>query len=273
MRFFHGLAAAAASVVINALMRDIYPKEEFSRMMSFVMLVTTIAPLMAPIVGGWVLVWLSWHYIFWILAVAAILASAMIFFLIKETLPPERRQPFHIRTTIGNFAALFRHKRVLSYMLASGFSFAGMFSFLSAGPFVYIEINHVAPENFGYYFALNIVFLFVMTWIQFIMAAWMVISALLGLGFWSLVVGVAAFVGCVSMVSSNAMAVILDEFPHMAGTASSLAGTFRFGIGAIVGALLSLATFNSAWPMIWSIAFCATSSILFCLYASRPKKR
>ena len=56
MRFFHGLAAAAASVVINALMRDIYPKEEFSRMMSFVMLVTTIAPLMAPIVGGWVLV-------------------------------------------------------------------------------------------------------------------------------------------------------------------------------------------------------------------------
>lgn len=49
----------------------------------------------------------------------------MIFFLIKETLPPERRQPFHIRTTIGNFAALFRHKRVLSYMLASGFSFAG----------------------------------------------------------------------------------------------------------------------------------------------------
>ncbi len=50
MRFFHGLAAAAASVVINALMRDIYPKEEFSRMMSFVMLVTTIAPLMAPIV-------------------------------------------------------------------------------------------------------------------------------------------------------------------------------------------------------------------------------
>ena len=85
-------------------------------------------------------------------------------------------------------------------------------------------------------------------------------------------VGVAAFVGCVSMVSSNAMAVILDEFPHMAGTASSLAGTFRFGIGAIVGALLSMATFNTAWPMLWAIALCATCSILFYLYASRPRK-
>lgn len=293
MRFFHGLAAAAASVVINALMRDMYPREEFSRMMSFVMLVTTIAPLLAPMIGGAVLIWFSWHAIFWILAVAALLASAMIAFFIRETLPPERRQPFHLRTTVGNFAALFRHKRVLSYMLASGFSFAGMFSFLSAGPFVYIEINHVSPQDFGYYFALNIVFLFVMTiingrfvrrigalnmfrsglWIQFVMALWMVVTALLGVGFWSLVVGVAAFVGCVSLVSSNAMAVILDEFPHMAGTASSLAGTFRFGIGAIVGALLSMSTFNSAWPMIWSITFCATSSILFYLYASRGKKQ
>ena len=292
MRFFHGLAAAAASVVINALMRDIYPKEEFSRMMSFVMLVTTIAPLVAPMAGGAVLVWFSWHVIFWILALAALLASAMIFFFIDETLPVERRQKFHIRTTIGNFASLFRHKRVLSYMLASGFSFAGMFSFLSAGPFVYIELNHVSPQHFGYYFALKIVFLFIMTiinsrfvrrvgalnmfraglWIQFVMAIWLVVSAFLGVGFWALVVGVAAFVGCVSMVSSNAMAVILDEFPHMAGTASSLAGTFRFGIGAIVGALLSMATFTTAWPMLWAMAFCATSSILFYLYASRPRK-
>jgi len=292
LRFFHGLAAAAASVVINALMRDIYPKEEFSRMMSFVMLVTTVAPLLAPMIGGAVLVWLSWHAIFWILAIAALLASLMIFFFISETLPVERRQPFRMRTTLGNFATLFRHKRVLSYMLASGFSFAGMFSFLSAGPFVYIELNHVLPQNFGYYFALNIVFLFMMTiingrfvrrvgalrmfrtglWIQFVMALWLVLSAAFDVGFWALVMGVAAFVGCVSLVASNAMAVILDEFPHMAGTASSLAGTFRFGIGAIVGALLSLATFNSAWPMIWSIAFCATSSILFYLYASRPKR-
>jgi len=292
MRFLHGLSAAAASVVINALMRDIYPKEEFSRMMSFVMLITTIAPLVAPMVGGAVLVWFSWHAIFWILALAALLASAMIFFLIHETLPVERRQKFHLRTTIGNFATLFRHKRVLSYMLASGFSFAGMFSFLSAGPFVYIELNHVAPQHFGYYFALNIVFLFIMTivnsrfvrrvgalnmfrfglFVQFAMAIWLVISAQFDFGFWALVLGVAAFVGCVSMVSSNGMAVILDEFPHMAGTASSLAGTFRFGIGALTGALLSVATFNTAWPMIWSIAVCATCSVLFYLYASRPRK-
>ncbi|MEA1065505.1 Bcr/CflA family multidrug efflux MFS transporter [Erwinia sp. HR93] len=293
MRFFHGLAAAAASVVINALMRDMYSRDEFSRMVSLMMLITTIAPLLAPMIGGAVLVWFNWHAIFWILALAALVASVMIMTLIKETLPPERRQRLHLGTTVRNFATLFRHKRALSYMMASGFSFAGMFSFLTAGPFVYITLNHVKSQHFGYYFSLNIAFLFVMTMlngrlvrrvgalrmfrtgllIQFVVALWLVGSTALHLGFWSMVVGIAAFIGCVSMVSSNAMAVILDEFPHMAGTASSLAGTFRFGIGAVTASLLSLATLNSAWPMICSIALCATCSMAFYLYASRSARQ
>lgn len=292
MRFLHGLSAAAASVVINALMRDSYSKEEFSRMMSFVMLITTIAPLLAPIIGGWLLVLWNWHAIFWTLSIAALLTTVLVVTRIKETLPKEKRQRFHLRTTLGNFLSLFRHKRAFSYMLASGFSFAGLFSFLNAGPFVYIEVNHISPQNFGYYFALNIVFLFLMTLfnsrfvrrfgplamfrlglcIQFAMGIWLLIVSALNLGFLPLVFGVAMFIGCVAMVSSNAMAVILDEFPHMAGTASSLAGTLRFGVGAMVGVVLSQATFTTAWPMVWSIALCATLSLLLYLYASRPSR-
>lgn len=292
MRLLHGLSAAAGSVVISALMRDTYSKEEFSRMMSFVMLVTTIAPLLAPIVGGWMLMIWSWHAIFWSISGAAVVTTLLVVTQIKETLPVDKRQKFHLRTMLGNFLALVRHKRAFSYMLASGFSFAGLFSFLNAGPFVYIEINHISPQHFGYYFALNIVFLFVMTlinsrfvrrfgplrmfrlglFIQFTMGLWMLVVSAFDLGFLPLVFGVAMFIGCVSMVSSNAMAVILDEFPHMAGTASSLAGTMRFGIGALVGMLLANATFTSAWPMVWAIALCATASVLLFLYASRPRK-
>ena len=135
-------------------------------MMSFVILVMTIAPLLAPMIGGALLLWFSWHAIFWTMGAAALIGSLLVALFIKETLPKERRQRFHLRTTLGNFGSLFRHKRVLSYMLASAFSFAGMFSFLSAGPFVYIELNHVSPQHFGYYFALNIVFLFLTTLIN-----------------------------------------------------------------------------------------------------------
>ncbi|QGY29922.1 Bcr/CflA family multidrug efflux MFS transporter [Pantoea cypripedii] len=291
MRFLHGLSAAAASVVINALMRDSYSKEEFSRMMSFVMLITTIAPLLAPIIGGWLLLLWSWHAIFWTLSIAAVVTTVLVVTQIRETLKPEQRQRFHLRTTLGNFVALVRHKRAFSYMLASGFSFAGLFAFLNAGPFVYIEVNHVSPQNFGYYFGLNVVFLFVMTLInsravrrfgplamfriglviQFCMGVWLLVASALNLGFLPLVLGVAMFIGCVSTVSSNAMAVILDEFPHMAGTASSLAGTLRFGVGALVGALLSMVNVSSAWPMVATIALCATVSIVLFSYAARPR--
>ncbi|WP_147200645.1 Bcr/CflA family multidrug efflux MFS transporter [Pantoea sp. MBD-2R] len=293
MRLLHGLSAAAGSVVISALMRDSYSKEEFSRMMSFVMLVTTIAPLLAPIVGGWLLLLWSWHAIFWAISLAAVVTTVLVVTQIKETLPRDRRQKFHLRTTLGNFLSLFRHKRVFSYMLASGFSFAGLFSFLNAGPFVYIELNHISPQDFGYYFALNVVFLFLMTLInsrsvrrfgplamfrlglliQFTMGVWLVVVSALNLGFLPLVFGVAMFIGCVAMVSSNAMAVILEEFPHMAGTASSLAGTLRFGVGALVGALLSTVTFTSAWPMVGSIFVCATLSVLLFIYATRPRRK
>ncbi len=108
--------------------------------------------------------------------------------------------------------------------------------------------------------------------IQFAMGIWLLIVSALQLGFLPLVLGVAMFIGCVSIVSSNAMAIVLDEFPHMAGTASSLAGTLRFGVGGLVGALLSLVSMNSAWPMVATIALCATLSIILFSYAARPRK-
>ncbi|AXF78681.1 Bcr/CflA family multidrug efflux MFS transporter [Erwinia tracheiphila] len=292
MRLLHGLSAAAGSVVSSALMRDCYSKEEFSRMMSFMMMVTTIAPLLAPIIGGWLLQIWSWHAIFWTLSMVAVVTTIMVATQIRETLPADKRQKFNLWTTLINFLYLVRHRQAFSYMLASGLSFAGMFSFLNAGPFVYIELNHISPQDFGYYFALNVVFLFLMTLVnsrsvrrfgpvimfrfglsvQFAMALWLVVVSALNLGFLPLVFGVAMYIGCVAMVSSNAMAVILEEFPHMAGTASSLAGALRFGVGALTGALLSTFTFTDAWPMVGSIFICASLSVLLFMAAIGSRK-
>ncbi|WP_445497437.1 Bcr/CflA family multidrug efflux MFS transporter [Photorhabdus sp. SF281] len=291
MRFLHGFSAAAASVVINALMRDMFTKDEFSRSMSFVILVMTIAPLIAPILGGMMMIWFTWHAIFWSIAITAVIGVFLVAFFIKETLPKEKRQKFHLRTTLSQFMMLFRQRRVFCYMLASGFSFAGMFSFLSAGPFVYIELNGVSPQKFGYYFALNIVFLFVMTTInsryvqrfgalrmmyfglsvQFIMGIWLLLSTALNFGFISLVIGVAAYVCGIAMITSNVMAVVLDGYPHMAGTVSSLAGTIRFGISALVGVLLAMFPARSAWPMVGSMVLCVILATLFVIYAKRSR--
>ncbi|HHR5900509.1 TPA: Bcr/CflA family multidrug efflux MFS transporter [Providencia alcalifaciens] len=291
LRFLHGFAAAAASVVINALMRDMFTKDEFSRSMSFVVLVMTIAPLMAPIMGGEMMRWFSWHAIFWSIALAAVIAVVLVSLFIRETLPVEKRQKFHIGTTLRQFATLFRARQVLFYILASSFSFSGMFSFLNAGSFVYIDLNGVSPQHFGYYFGINIVFLFIMTTIngkfvrqfgaermlyfgsivQFVMGIWLLTTTALNMDFWTLVIGVAIYVSGIAMITSNSMAVILDNYPHIAGTVSSLAGTIRFSIGALVGTVLSMIPAKNAWPMVGSMVGCVALSMLFVLLAKRAK--
>lgn len=289
MRGLHGFAAAAASVVINALMRDMFTKDEFSRSMSFVVLVMTVAPLLAPIMGGMMMLWFSWHAIFWTIMIAALIAALLVLFFIRETLPKERRQPFRLRIMLGQFVSLFRQKRVLCYMVASGFSFAGMFSFLSAGSFVYIQLYGLTELEFGYCFALNIVFLFIMTTInsryvrrfgalnmlrtglvvQLLAGCWLVLAASADLGFVAVMIGVACYVGNIAMITSNAMAVILDDYPHMAGTASSLAGVLRFGIGAAVGAVVASFNMTTVWPMIGAMALCILIAASLVLYARR----
>ncbi|EFB71265.1 drug resistance transporter, Bcr/CflA subfamily [Providencia rustigianii DSM 4541] len=291
LRFLHGFAAAAASVVINALMRDMFTRDEFSRSMSFVVLVMTIAPLLAPILGGEMMRWFSWHAIFWSIAIAAVIAVVLVSCFIRETLPAEKRQTFHIGTTLRQFATLFRARQVLFYILASSFSFAGMFSFLNAGSFVYIDLNGVSPQHFGYYFGINIIFLFIMTTInsrfvrqfgaermlyfgiiiQFVMGIWLLTTTALNMDFWTLVIGVAIYVSGIAMITSNSMAVILDNYPHIAGTVSSLAGTIRFSIGALIGTLLSMIPAKSAWPMVGSMVGCVALSMLFVLLAKRAK--
>ncbi|PHM63674.1 Bcr/CflA family multidrug efflux MFS transporter [Xenorhabdus ishibashii] len=287
MRFLHGFSAAAAGVVINALMRDRFTKEEFSRSMSFVTLVMIIAPLLAPMLGGILMVWFNWHAIFWSIALVAVITVALVVFFIEETLPKEKRQKFHLKTTVRQFVMLFRQRQVLCYILASGFSFAGMFSFLSVGAFVYIKLNGVPAQHFGYYFGLNIIFLFIMTtinsqcvrkygplkmlhiglFIQFVVGLWLLFSTMFDLGFIALVIGVAIYISGISMITSNTMAVVLDDYPHMAGTVSSLAGTIRFSIAASVGAILSLLPEENAWPMVGSMALCVTLAVMLIFYA------
>ncbi|PHM45992.1 bicyclomycin/multidrug efflux system [Xenorhabdus mauleonii] len=292
MRFLHGFSAAAAGVVINALMRDMFTKEEFSRSMSFVTLVMVIAPLLAPMLGGMVMIWFNWHAIFWSIAIVSVIALALVAIFIRETLPKEKRQKFHLRTTMKQFVMLFRQRQVLCYILASGFSFSGMFSFLTVGAFVYIKLNGVSVQDFGYYFGLNIIFLFIMATInsqcvrkygpltmlhvglsvQFIMGLWLFISTLFDFGFISLVMGVAIYISGISMITSNSMAVILDDYPHMAGTVSSLAGTIRFSIAALVGASLSLLPEENAWPMVGSMVLCAVLAVSLVIYARKTSQ-
>ncbi|OCG46042.1 Bcr/CflA family drug resistance efflux transporter [Gilliamella sp. Choc5-1] len=260
-RFFHGIAAAATAIVINALMKDIYrDRDEFSKMMSFVMLISNVAPLLAPIIGGFILYWFNWQANFYTISLIALTCFGLVIAFIPETLTKTKRDKFSLIRILSNFITLFRHRQVLIYMMLGAFSGAGLFSFLSLGPFVYMNLHGVASTNLGYYFAFNIIVMVFMNTlnsrlvkhvgsikmmqlgllIQFVMAIGLTIVTLFNLGFAYLVICVAGYIGCMSTIGGNSVAIVLDFYPYIAGTASSLAGTIRFAIAGAIGILLSL---------------------------------
>ena len=281
VRAGQGFAGAAAAVVIQAIVRDMFDKEDYARTMSFIILVMTLAPLAAPLIGGYMTFWFGWRSIFWLLALIAVLVIIAVLWKIPETLAVENRQPLSLRATIRHYVGLSTRPQAIGLICTGAFSFAGMFAFLTAGSFIYINIYGIDIKHVGYLFALNVVLMMVMTtlngrlvkklgshWMlrlgltmQFSAALLLLIAQILNLGLWGTVIPVMLFVSTISVIGSNSMALLLSEYPHIAGTASSLAGTLRFGAGALVGAAVSAMPAGSAWPMVGMMVLCATLSI------------
>lgn len=283
VRAAQGFAGAAAAVVIQAVVRDMFDREDFARAMSFVTLVVTLAPLVAPMIGGHLAVWFGWRSIFWALAIFSALVIAMVFWKIPETLSADNRQPLHFRSTIKNYLQLCRNGEAMGLIFSGAFSFAGMFAFLTAGSFVYIDLYGVTPNEFGYLFGLNIVAMIAMTslngrfvkkvgshamlrfglFIQLLAGIGLFVGWMLDAGLWGTVPFVVLFVGTISTIGSNSMGLLLSGYPRMAGTASSLAGTLRFGTGSMIGAVVAAMPSGVAWPMIFVMAGCSVLSVGF----------
>lgn len=289
LRLTQGLFAAAPAVVLGALVRDRFDRNRFAQVMSTIMLITMLAPLVAPIIGGYVAKWFHWQAIFYVLAAMGLLCMWLISRQVPETLSAEKRLPLAFVGVLKNFARLLSHKPTLGYVMVGGLSFAGMFCFLTSGSLVYIGLYGISAEHFGYFFIMNIAVLMTMTFIngklvvklgsetllriglgiQLTAGLWLAISATFQLGFWPMALGIPFFVGMLSTVASNAAAAILDHYPQMAGTANALAGTARFGMGSVIGGLLSMVTLHSERPMLYAMAGCITAAVICYLWLCR----
>lgn len=281
LRVVQGFAGAAAAVVIQAVIRDMFEREEFARVMSFITLVMTIAPLVAPMLGGHLAMWFGWRSIFWVLAAYAVIVVVTVYFKIPETLKTENRPPLRFKTTMSNYGKLLRNPMAVGLMLSSAFSFAGMFAFFTAGSFVYIRIFGVSPNEFAYLYGLNVIGLILLTMsngrlvkrlglhfmlrfglsLQLIAGIGLLAGWILNWGLWGTVPFVVLYIGTISMIGSNSMALLLSSYHSMAGTAASLSGTLRFGMGAIIGAVVAALPGLAIWPMVCVMAGCSILSI------------
>jgi len=155
-RALQGLSTGAGIVVSRAVIRDIYPPADAQRVMSQVTLFFGVAPAIAPIVGGFLFVHISWHAVFWFLTAVGVVLGLANWFLLPESLHPSQRQPFDARNLLKGYRQLGSSSRFLLLALASGVPFNGMFLYVLSAPTFLGEILQLQPTQFFWFFVCTI---------------------------------------------------------------------------------------------------------------------
>ncbi|MBY5922874.1 Bcr/CflA family multidrug efflux MFS transporter [Ferrimonas balearica] len=291
-RVLQAVGGAAGSVVVMALLRDLFERDQFARAMSFGMLVMNLAPLLAPVLGGYLLLFFGWHSVFWLLAGVAALLALSIGLVIGETLPKAARSPLKLSSALATYGRILRHRECMGYQVIGIGASAALFAFITGSPFVYIQYYGVPPEQFGYYFGANILMMMTLTSLNARYVARLGSSRMLGIGLgigvtgamllvfgqwlqigdvWEVVVPVVLIMGPMGLISANAAALSLDAFDGAAGSVSALGGFMRFLAGALIGGMMGLVHTDSPWAMVGAMSLCLFSSGIVYLWMVRGR--
>lgn len=151
-RFVQGLCAGVGMIVGRAVIRDVFDGEDAQRLMSQVSMIFSIAPALAPIVGGWILGLGDWHAIFWFLAAFSVALGLLVWRELPETHPPERRLPLRAGLLLGNYLAMLGHRRFVWLVAVTTLNFAALFLYISSAPVVVIRHLGLGEQDFGWFF-------------------------------------------------------------------------------------------------------------------------
>ena len=291
-RVFQAFGACTGPMLARAMIRDLFSRSEAARMFSTLVLVMAIAPIAGPLLGGQLILFTSWHSIFWLLAAIGILMLLALRWL-PETLPAEKRQYASLATAFRNYMTLLSQPQFMRFTLCVASYYVAAYAFIAGSPQVYIRWFGVDPQHYGWLFALNIVGLMGVSLINrrlvqrhaleklLLCATLLAALAALGLaagaglrfgGLLLVVLTVLVFFAMNGIIAASATAAALDAAPQMAGSASALMGSLQYGSGIISSLLLALFSDGTPWTMAWIIALFTSASALLAFGAWRNKR-
>jgi DHA1 family bicyclomycin/chloramphenicol resistance-like MFS transporter len=152
-RLLEGIGAGAGSTLSLAIVRDLFDGATARVRLSYVGTVGTVAPMIAPTLGGLVLAFAGWRSIYGFLALAGFLLLAAIAVGFKETHRGIDSTALQPRRLVENYARIFRNPITLGYTLVGALSFGCMFSYITSSPLVMIGVLGVSPTRYGLTFA------------------------------------------------------------------------------------------------------------------------
>jgi DHA1 family bicyclomycin/chloramphenicol resistance-like MFS transporter len=272
-RVVQGLAGSAGIVIARAVVRDLYDGLQMARFFSTLLLISSIAPIVAPIIGGQVLRFTEWRGIFVVLALIGVALTVLVWRRLPETLAPSRRQIGGVSETLWIMRGLFADRIFTGYLLTNGFAYGALFSYIAAAPFVIQEIYGASPQAFSLLFGLNSLGLMIVGQINGkVLVGRVPLHKALGCGLGILALGGLALtlvttgvvgeastvpiticlfvmISSLGLVLPNTNALAMMRTPHAAGTASALVGTSTFVMGAIASSFVGIAGKDTAVPM------------------------
>lgn len=258
-RFLQALGGATGPVLGRAAVRDIYPPKDAARIMAILASIMALAPAVAPLIGGGLLVVFGWQAIFVLLAAYAVVMIGIMALAMPEPLPLDRRQPLNPAALWTNYRTILGSATFLGYALTNASVFAGMFAFLSGSPFVLIDFLEVRPEHFGIYFAISVGGFILgnllavrlgrrhapnrllSLGLSIVLLAGVTMAALALAGVFTIAAVMAPqvlFMMGVGLTLPQTMAGALANFPRMAGSASAQFGFIQMTLAALAGMLV-----------------------------------
>lgn len=291
-RVLQALGACGGIVISRAIVRDRFDHQHSAQVLSQLMLVMGLAPILAPLIGGFVLVTQGWRAIFWVLVGFGLVVGAAT----AITLPESRSEATAARARaehpIGAYVALLRQRRLLGYLLGGCLNSACLFTYIAAAPGLLMGVYGVPATQFGWYFGANAIGLIgasqlnrwllrrhssdqvlaIFGWIAMAAAVLLALCAFTGLGgMWGVLVPLFLALASYGVMTGNTSAGALSVDPHRSGSTSALMGAASFGAGAAVSAITALFHDASARPLAVTFVVCMTASVVCIRWLAFPR--
>lgn len=282
-RFIQAFGAAVGLVLARAIVRDVYGAQEAARVIATLVMVMVVVPMFSPLLGGELMVWLSWEYVFVLIAIA----SVLMFFLLFQNLPETLKEPVAftgVAAMIGNYVLLFRSRAFCGYAFCVTFVSVVFFSFIAAAPEIMITVLKRPPTEYGYYFVMIPMGFMAGNYYARYFGRSMELNRMISIGV-SIGIGgislaitlqligfhqpIALFAPIAlavlgnGIVLPNAQAAAINEFPRFAGSASGLTGFLQMFISGIAAQLVAVIFNGTVYPLLIMMLIASMLSLIF----------
>ena len=292
-RVLQGIGASCMMVIPRAVIRDLHTGVDAARLMALVMLVFSVCPILAPLIGSALIVPFGWRAVFVAVVVASAAGLVLVRMFLPETRQPQDRVRVSVQVVLSGFGQLLRDPHFLGLTFIGGLGMCSFFSFLANSSFIYIDHFGLTPTQFSFAFSVNAIGFIgssqfsarlgarfgLVRVVQMAVACYTVCAFVLfaGIAFgpdnmWLLMALLFPTFTFTGLIIPTTMVLALEHHGPIAGMASALGGTLQMVAGGAMIAIVSQFTDGTAFPMVAAIALCASGvAILTYLTLGRDK--